>query len=570
MPTTQFAIQASVEVDGSALVDDVEPLLEQVVVDDYLHQPDMFVLCFRDVDRNVLSQAKLKIGSKVAIAASEAGGPPQKLIAGEVTSIEADYTVATSRAFVRGYDPSHRFQRGRRTATYCGKKDSDIARELAKSAQVDVGTIDETSQVHEHLSQANQSDWDFLKARAKEIGYEVVVDDGKFHFRKPAKSADAPGEADYSSEDPLQLVLGQELLEFRPRISSAQQVSSVEVRSWDPARKEALVGTAPANTTSTKLKATPSSVSGIFGSPKFVAVDRPLSTQAAVEAAAAAVSTTIGSAMAEAEGVARGNPKLRAGSPVSVSVVADDFVGGYTLTHTRHVFDHEGYRTSFFVSGALERSLLGLTTTAGGGNGTKTIAGLVPAIVTNNDDPEKVARVKLKFPWLSESYESDWARLVQLGAGPDSGAVFIPEVNDEVLVGFEFGDIRRPYVVGSLYNGKDKPKLGDGLLDNGNVKRRGFVSRKGSRLIFFDGDGDVGIALLSSDGKLKVALKETDREIHIYAGGTIKVEADQDISIKSSAGITVEASGQLSLKGSAGVKIEGANVDIDGTPITLN
>ena len=75
-----------------------------------------------------------------------------------------------------------------------------------------------------------------------------------------------------------------------------------------------------------------------------------------------------------------------------------------------------------------------------------------------------LARVKLKFPWLSDDYESEWARVAQLGAGHHRGAVWLPEVNDEVLVAFEHGDTRRPFVVGELYNGVDSP-LGDGLVD---------------------------------------------------------------------------------------------------------
>ena len=94
-------------------------------------------------------------------------------------------------------------------------------------------------------------------------------------------------------------------------------------------------------------------------------------------------------------------------------------------------------------------------------------------------DPQKLGRVRLKFPWLSDDYESDWARMLQAGAGPDSGACFLPEVNDEVLTAFEFGDVRRPVVIGGLHNGRDKPRLGDGLVDNGRVRRRGFVSRRG-------------------------------------------------------------------------------------------
>src|SRR6202022_231426 len=161
--------------------------------------------------------------------------------------------------------------------------------------------------------------------------------------------------------------------------------------------------------------------------------------------------------------------------------------------------------------------------------GGQPINGVVMAIVTDNNDPNNTARVKLKFPWLDDSYESDWARLAQLGAGPNSGAVWIPEVNDEVLVAFEHGDIRRPYAVGNLYNGVDTPNLGSGLFDTGKVKRRGFISRKGHQFIFFDDASKAVMAFISSDGKLKISLNETNSEIHIESQGTIHVESAKDM-----------------------------------------
>jgi uncharacterized protein involved in type VI secretion and phage assembly len=278
--------------------------------------------------------------------------------------------------------------------------------------------------------------------------------------------------------------------------------------------------------------------------------------------------------VAEAEGIARGNPKLKAGVAVSVAQVADHFTGSYTLTQTRHVFDTQGYRTHFIVSGRQNRSLLGLVTGASNGNGaggTSPIYGVVVAIVTNNDDPDQLARVKLKFPWLADEYESDWARITQLGAGPSAGAVFIPEVNDEVLVAFEFGDVRRPYVVGSLYNGKDKPKLGDGLVSGGKVKRSGFVSRKGHSLVFFDDDGKSGIALISSDKKVRVALKQNGPEIHIYCEGKVTIESQGDMKIASKANVSIEAASQLKIKGDGGISVNSSSqVEIKGQLIKLN
>ena len=574
---SEFTLQAQLEVDGVAVDAGLEPLIEEIVVDEHLHLPGMFVLALRDLDRSVLQEAAIGIGSKVVIRASGLGeSTPRPLMTGEVTALEADYDTLGARALVRGYDPSHRFHRGRRTHTYRNVTDSDLAQTVAQRAQVEIGTIDATTTVYEHVSQANVSDWDFLKGRSLEIGYEMAFRDGKFFFTKPKPASDGPREGDYSSEDPLQMVMGQDLLEFRPRVTSAEQVPDVEVRGWDPRTKQKVVATAPASASSAQLdQATPTDLATRFHAPGFVAVDRPLTDQKEVDSTAKAVAEQIGSAFAEAVGVARGNPRIRPGVPFSVSVVANDFAGRYTPTATRHIFDRMGYRTEFTVSGRQERSLLGLATAGVSGSkpggGSPRIPGAVVAIVTDNNDPDQLGRVKLSFPWLSDDYESDWARVVQLGAGPDSGAVFLPEVHDEVLVCFVSGDFRMPIVIGGLYNGVDKPRLGDGLFDNGKVKRRGFVSRRGHRMVLFDDPAKSGIALLTSDDKLRIGLKESGSEIHVYGDGRIVIESTKGLEIKCQQDITIEAVGQLTVKGQRGLKVEsGGVVDVDGSVIQLN
>jgi len=192
------------------------------------------------------------------------------------------------------------------------------------------------------------------------------------------------------------------------------------------------------------------------------------------------------------------------------------------------------------------------------------IIGVVPGIVTQNDDKDgKMGRVKVKFPWLSDSDESDWARVTQLGAGPNAGAVFIPEVNDEVLVAFEHGDIRRPIVIGGLYNGKDKPNLGKDLFDQGKVKRNGFVSRKGHKFVFFEDASKSGIALITSDGKIKVSLNESNGEIHIECQGKVLIKSQGDMNI--------ESAGSLTLKGDGGVKVNSSStVEVKGSQVKLN
>jgi phage protein D len=487
-----------------------------------------------------------------------------------VTALEADYSPHGSYLLARGYDPSHRLHRGRQTETYRNVKDCDIVRTVAGRCGLTVGEIEDTPGTYDHVSQANVSDWEFLRARAREIGFDMSVSDGKLNFGRPKDAAEGPEQGDFQGKQPLQLVWGRELVEFRSRVTAASQVKEVQVRAWDPVNKQALVGSADATTKSAQLDLKPADLAEKFASQSYVACDRPLASQAEVDAAAGAVAEQIASAFAEAEGVAIGNPKLTAGTPISVGLVAAPFAGRYTLTQCRHVFHRDGYRTHFVVSGRQNRSLLGLA--AGADSDSAGVHGVVMALVTDNNDPDKMGRVKLKFPWLSDSYESHWARVTQPGAGPDSGAVFLPEVNDEVLVAFEFGDVRRPYVVGGLYNGKDKPRLGDGLFDNGKVKRRGFVSRKGHQLVFFDDDNKSGIALLTKDKKIGLALNTSGKQVHLFCDGKVVVEAKDAVSVSSQQDVTVQAKGNVKLTGDKGVSIQSGSgvVEVKGQTIKLN
>ena len=145
---------------------------------------------------------------------------------------------------MRGYDKSHRLHRGRRTETYQNVKVSDVAQTVAGRAGLDVGTIDDSGAVLDFVSQVNITDWDFLKARARELGFEVGVVDGKFFFRKPVESTTGPEPGDSNSQGPAQLVYGRDLVSFRPRVSSSAQVTQISVRAWDPGSKAVLVGSA--------------------------------------------------------------------------------------------------------------------------------------------------------------------------------------------------------------------------------------------------------------------------------------------------------------------------------------
>src|SRR5436305_5988406 len=248
-PPQQHSTQFRVLVGGTLLPDPVAQAMVSAFVDDSVNLPDMFSATFRDTERTVVKAGRFEIGVPVAVKVfSDAYPAGEQLFEGEVTALEAEFDLGGTMTTVRGFDRSHRLFRGRVTQSYKDMSYSDVARKVAQRAGLVVGTVDASSPVHEQVTQANLSDWHFLKGLAAEIGFEVGCVGGKFVFRKPVESASGPAAGNLHSADPLQLILGHNLLRFRSVVTAAEQVSTVQVRGWDMRKKEAVVGDSEAQT----------------------------------------------------------------------------------------------------------------------------------------------------------------------------------------------------------------------------------------------------------------------------------------------------------------------------------
>jgi Type VI secretion system/phage-baseplate injector OB domain len=341
----------------------------------------------------------------------------------------------------------------------------------------------------------------------------------------------------------------------------------------------------------------------------YAIVNGPLAwgsaAQSAADAVAKGMAEHVASSFAEAEGMVLNAPGVVAGAKVTLAMVPGPFVGDWYVTAARHSMDEtDGYQVRFEVSGRHDRSLHGLVTGSSLNRRARgLIDGLVPGIVTDISDDDKMGRVKVALPWLAPDFVTDWARVVMPGLGPTYGVIALPEVNDEVLVGFEFGDPRRAYVLGGLWNGNTELELGGDPIKQGAlggmVVKRGTVSRLGNKiLIDDDGDGNVppsksGITIGTKDDKITIQYDDVNKKITILcdsstppaaieikqngAGGSISIEqagSGGTLTLKSAGNVTVEAAapGNLTLKGGTGVKIDaGAGmVELSGSQVKLN
>jgi len=372
---------------------------------------------------------------------------------------------------------------------------------------------------------------------------------------------------------------------LRAVVTSAEQVPQVQVRGWDFTAKRAVISSAKAVTRSAVIGTEPEELAGEFAAPLLVASGTPYLTQGEVDDSAKALAEHVASGFTELEGVMRGNPLVRAGTAVMLANAGKPFDGKYTVTASRHVFRADtGYQTWITVSGSEDRTLRGLVD--GGGSGPPERPGVVIGQVSDNRDPENLGRVRLLFPWLADDFVSDWARTVQPGAGGKRGALVVPEVGDEVLVAFEHGSFQRPYVVGGLYNGVDKPADGDvALIDanSGEVNRRSFVSRTGHRFEMIEAAGAASaVKIRTGDGKLTLDLDQQQTTITVHSDGTVTVEAKngvtvdagtgtlsltgKDVKISAKSGVTVDGgAGDVAVNSTIGVKLTGATVSMNGS-----
>jgi uncharacterized protein involved in type VI secretion and phage assembly len=197
------------------------------------------------------------------------------------------------------------------------------------------------------------------------------------------------------------------------------------------------------------------------------------------------------------------------------------------------------------------------------------IYGVVVGVVTNNKDPDKMGRVKVKLPWLSDSEESDWARVASPMAGKSRGAFYLPEVDDEVLVAFEHGDARVPYVLGALWNGKDSPPVDNA---DGKNDKRVFYSRAGHKLVFDDNaqQGQVliktkagnQVLLDDASGGEKITIQDKTGNKIVLDSSAITIEAQMSLSIKAT-NIELKANGQMTVDGGSMLTLKGGMVKIN-------
>ena len=202
--------------------------------------------------------------------------------------------------------------------------------------------------------------------------------------------------------------------------------------------------------------------------------------------------------------------------------------------------------------------------------------GVEVAQVTDTKDPDKVGRVKVKFLRLPTGPVSDWVRVLMPAAGAGRGFYWLPEVNDEVLVAFERGEAQRAYVIGALWNGKDKP-MKDAYKDDNSTRM--IQTKSGHQVIFHDKKGEEKIIIADKSGKRTVTwdvkakkfmIEAKEGDVYITAEKKIVLSCeDLEIKTKKTTKMDVGSTFDLNVKDKANVKA-GPQLNMKASRVNIN
>jgi len=535
---------AVVSVDGSPMAAELYGRLMLIHVEESVHLPDSFALHFDDPHFELFDQDKFRLGTRVQIA-FRAEDDVVVVTSGEVTAISIEPgTTGRHELVVTGLDLTHRLARGPKTRTFLKMSDSDIAAKIAGEYGLDTD-IDAVRETHEYVLQAGETDFAFLKRLCGRIGYDFWVSEKKFYFKhKPAGRA-----------KPYQVRWGENLSRFSVRFASSDMCDEVVVKAWNPVDKRAVTGRATNGDLGTDAPAANDMVNAAkhaFGRVTRFAGQFPADSQAEADAVAASLLLRATGGAVILRGEATGNPWLGAGDEVALDRVGRRLAGNYRVTSVEHTYGADKPYTVRFVCGGKEAAdMSDLLGSAAADLSRRGWGGLVIGLVTNNDDTDKLGRVKVKYPTLSDSDESTWARVATPGGGVQRGLQWIPEVGDEVLVGFELGDKTRPMILGGLWSRKDKPPQPD-ATQGGKTTLHLMASRKNHRVVLTD-DPKSAVDLTLGDAQSALHLEKSESKLNgeqklSVTGATIEIKATQKLVIEAPQ-IEISARSELKLSG---------------------
>jgi Rhs element Vgr protein len=438
---------------------------------------------------------------------------------------------------------------GRQNAMYNKVKDSDVMSKLIGNHAGVSADVTATTTKWPSMIQNYCSDWDFLLSRAQVNAMVVSTLNGKVSVFEPSKN----------SKSVLTITYGDSLFSFDGDLDAVTQLVSVKASAWDPKTQKVVDGKAsntlagPGNLSSKKL-------SDVVGLSEFKLQTTAPEAQGDLTgwAKAQMLRSTYSKIIAQVR--FGGSEKVKPGTFITLAGLGERFDGDHLVCSVVHDISDGNWFTDAKLGLSADWFIGEPDVVAPAASGLLPgIEGLYNATVKKIfDDPDNAYRIQLNLPLLNPAGEGIWARMSNFYSTNNAGAFFLPEVGDEVIVGFLNQDPRYPVILGSVYSAKNKPF--SELSPNQKNSHKAIVSKKHLRMVFNDEDV---ILTLTTPNKNIVTLDDKSKEISIKdQNGNSIVMSSSGIDMKSSKNINISADQKVTIKGKMGVSIEASRGDV--------
>ncbi len=492
-------------------------------------------------------------GAKISI---EAGydSQNQTIFKGLITaqSIRIDGLIGSALE-VECRDESVKMIAARKSHTFYNKKDSEIISSIIGSYSGLVAEVVPTDKISSEQVQYYVTDWDYILSLAETNGLIVTAINGKISVDKP----------DSNTESVLTITYGDNLLEFNAKLNAVTQLSEVASASWDYKKQQLITGQAvsnlsgPGNLSSRQL-------SEALGNPAF-----QLQTSATVDSAdlnnwskAQIIKSEYSKILGEAK--FQGTNLAEPGKYITFMGVGDRFSGDHIISGVSHNLSEGNWVSEISFGLSPDWSTEAPDVMA------PPASGLIPGargifngtVKKIHGDPDSQYRILVNIPLFDSNGEGIWARMSNFYSSAGAGAFFLPEVGDEVILGFLNEDPRYPVILGSLYS-SPKIKPFAGLNPDEKNSKKAIVSKSGISVEFDDENKTWTVAtpnkntIIISDKDKQILIKDenqntikmSDKGIDMMSPKSINITAGESVNIKGNQGISIKSSGDITTAG---------------------
>lgn len=460
-----------------------------------------------------------------------------------------------SRLVVECRDKSVAMTVGRKNANYVDQKDSDIVSTILGRYGALTSDVGSTTTQYKELVQYYCTDWDFMLSRAEANGFVVIADGAKVTFKAPKTDGSAA----------LKITYGESIVDFQADLDARMQLSSVQSASWDIKNQAVTVQQSAPQTLNSQGDLDSAQLATVLGLDSFV-----LQTSSPIESTALkawADGQQVKSGLSRIRGSVKfqGSAKAKIGELMELEGVGNRFNGSVYVSSICHRIADGNWFTEaeFGMSSdwfAESRDLVA-----------PPASGLLPAIeglhigvvMKLDEDPDGQYKIKVSTPVMQAETDGVWARLTKFYASSGIGAFFVPEIGDEVVLGYFNNDPSSPVILGSLYSSKRKPPY-EFTADN---YTKAIVTKSKLKLEFDDDKKIITVItpgenkiVVSDDGQSILLQDQNNNKVKLSSDG-ILLDSPSDISIKATGKISLSATGNVEIESQADVKASGLNIE---------